>query len=149
MRENRGHWMIENNITISSNPSEEGCACVRLILDMYWNWSNEKGYGSFVDLNKGFISIVCPKNLEKESKIHRISRISPFDDKKRRYTTFVTVDVNGKFRKEIPEYSKGIGIGNVRSYIFYSYQLVKDYDLDVETRDIESVMAGNIEMFLK
>jgi len=41
------------------------------------------------------------------------------------------------------------GLKQVRSYIFDPYQLVKDYRLGIEVEDIEDVLNGNIDMFLK
>ena len=37
----------------------------------------------------------------------------------------------------------------IRSYVFHPYNLVKDHRTGVETSNIQSVMDGNIDMFIE
>ncbi|MGA0448073.1 MAG: peptide chain release factor 2 [Candidatus Phytoplasma pyri] len=51
--------------------------------------------------------------------------------------------------KSIQGVQKEISWGNqIRSYIFYPYQLVKDHRTNVESYQIESVMDGDLDLFI-
>lgn len=168
--------------------------------------------------------------LKKESGVHRLVRISPFDAKKLRHTSFVLVDVIPKFDRqmaiEIPveeievSFARSSGPGGqnvnrretavrvvhkptglaahcqsersqaanrerarellfaklfklreeeqkkleealrtgkgyeiewgnqIRSYVLHPYKLVKDHRTDWQERDVEKVLAGEIDGFL-
>ncbi len=45
--------------------------------------------------------------------------------------------------------SKNVDNNPIREYIFHPYQKVKDLRTDVETTDIEEVMKGNLDLFIK
>ena len=58
-----------------------------------------------------------------------------------------------KQREELAELTgekKGIAFGSqIRSYTFHPYQLVKDHRTGVEVGNVEAVMDGDIEPFVK
>lgn len=57
-------------------------------------------------------------------------------------------DQNEK-RRKLEEAKTDIAWGHqIRSYVFFPYQMVKDHRTEVETHNIESVMDGHIEQFV-
>ena len=82
-----------------------------MLLDMYMKYVNKKGWGiSFIHENKndhgGYRNVsfeIKGKNayglLKNESGVHRLVRISPFNAKKLRHTSFSLVEVLPKFSK--------------------------------------------------
>ncbi len=82
-----------------------------MLLSMYIKYANKKGWGiSFIHEHKnehgGYRNITVEiagknayGNLKKESGVHRLVRISPFDTKKLRHTSFCLVEILPKFSK--------------------------------------------------
>lgn len=214
----------------------------RILLEMYMKFFNNKGWGMVVlhqneNDHGGYRNITVEVQgkgaygtLKNESGVHRLVRISPFNAKKMRHTSFSLVEIIPKFEKvtdfELPEgelrieFSKSSGPGGqnvnkretavrvvhiptnlsahadgersqaqnkekalqilkgklfkaleeerikkeenmyvsktteiewgnqIRSYVFHPYKMVKDHRTGVETSDVESVINGNIELFL-
>lgn len=83
----------------------------RILLDMYLKYAARRGWGvSFIHQNKnergGYRNVTIElsgKNaygtLKNESGVHRLVRISPFNAKKQRHTSFSLVEVIPKFEK--------------------------------------------------
>ncbi|MFA6158309.1 MAG: PCRF domain-containing protein [Candidatus Paceibacterota bacterium] len=83
----------------------------RIILEMYLKYADRKGWGvSFVHQNKnergGYRNVTIEMSgkgaygtLKNESGVHRLVRISPFNSKKLRHTSFSLVEVIPKFEK--------------------------------------------------
>ncbi len=83
----------------------------RILLDMYLKYAARKGWGvTFIHQNKnergGYRNVtleLAGKNaygtLKNESGVHRLVRISPFNAKKQRHTSFSLVEVIPKFEK--------------------------------------------------
>jgi peptide chain release factor 2 len=222
----------------------------RILLEMYlkffdknkWQYSiihkNENDHGGYRNItleingNPSTSSGSGPYGvLKNESGVHRLVRISPFNAKQLRHTSFSMVEIIPKFEKtgevKIPpeelktEYSKSSGPGGqnvnkretavrlvhiptnlavhvesersqaqnkekaqamleaklykllederkakekgmyiskttqiewgnqIRSYVLHPYKMVKDHRTDVEVRDVEKVLDGDLEEFLE
>ena len=82
-----------------------------MLLNMYFKYANKKGYNTFlIHENKndhgGYRNVSIEidgknvyKNLKNENGVHRLVRISPFNAKKLRHTSFALVEVLPKFSK--------------------------------------------------
>ncbi len=215
----------------------------RILFDMYVKFFNKKGWGysvihSHPNDHGGYRNLsveVDGKNvygtLKNESGVHRLVRISPFNAKQLRHTSFSLVEVIPKFEKmeevEIPpeelniEFARAGGPGGqnvnkretavrvvhlptkisahvtsersqaqnkekalqlvrgklykfreeerkkkekgmslsvttdiewgnqIRSYVFHPYKMIKDHRTDVEVRNIEKVLEGDLEEFIE
>ena len=214
----------------------------RILLEMYlklfdkkkWGYSiihkNENDHGGYRNITLDIDGDSAYGTLKNESGVHRLVRISPFNAKKLRHTSFSMVEVIPKFEKtdeiNIPpediktEHSKSSGPGGqnvnkretavrlvhiptglsvhvesersqlqnrekaqtlleaklyklleaeriakekgmyiskttqiewgnqIRSYVLHPYKMVKDHRTDVEVRDVEKVLDGDLEEFL-
>jgi len=215
----------------------------RMLYEMYQKYTSKRGWDFFVvhqntNDQGGFRNVtfeIGGKNaygeLKNESGVHRLVRLSPFNAKSQRHTSFSMVEVVPKFKElkeiDIPEddlevqftrsggpggqnvnkretavrithiptnlsvhadsersqaqnreqalgilkgkiYKKreedrkkeeaGLSVSTttaiewgsqIRSYVLHPYKLVKDHRTDVEVRDAEGVLGGNIEVFLE
>src|SRR3989344_5651515 len=215
----------------------------RILLEMYlkffekrkWNYSiihkNENNHGGYRNITLEINGEQVYGTLKNESGVHRLVRISPFNAKELRHTSFSMVEVIPKFEKpdemEIPpedirtEYSKSSGPGGqnvnkretavrlvhiptnlavhvesersqaqnrekaqtmleaklyklleyerkakekgmyiskttqiewgnqIRSYVLHPYKMVKDHRTNVEVRDVERVLNGDLDKFLE
>lgn len=215
----------------------------RILLEMYFKYvekqgwqiipmhANENDHGGY----RNVTFLVEGKNaygiLRNESGVHRLVRLSPFNSKKQRHTSFSLVEVIPEFKKtkniDIPdddleiEFSKSSGPGGqnvnkretavrivhnptgisassdsertqlankekalallegklyrraeevrlekeknlyvskttdnewgsqIRSYVLHPYKLVKDHRTEVEVRDIEAVLDGQLDEFIE
>jgi peptide chain release factor 2 len=215
----------------------------RILLEMYikffekknWRYSvlhkNENDHGGYRNITLEIEGKGVYGTLKNESGVHRLVRISPFNAKQLRHTSFSMVEVIPKFEKpdeiEIPpedikvEYSKSSGPGGqnvnkretavrlvhlptnlavhvesersqaqnkekaqamleaklyklmeeerlakekgmyiskstqiewgnqIRSYVLHPYKMVKDHRTNVEVRDVEAVLDGDLEEFIE
>ncbi|MHB1330892.1 MAG: PCRF domain-containing protein [Minisyncoccota bacterium] len=214
-----------------------------ILLQMYLKFFDNKGW-SYAVVHKnendrgGYRNVTLEINgkgvygtLKNESGVHRLVRISPFNAKQLRHTSFSMVEVIPKFEKvgeiKIPpedirtEYSKSSGPGGqnvnkretavrvvhiptniavhvesersqaqnkeralamleakifkqmdderkakekgmyiskttsiewgnqIRSYVLHPYKMVKDHRTDVEVRDVEKVLNGDLDEFIE
>jgi len=215
----------------------------RILLEMYMKFADRKGFGFFVlhenqNDHGGYRNITFQLSgkgayglLKNESGVHRLVRISPFNAKQLRHTSFSLVEVIPDFEKVkelvIPddelkiEYTKSSGPGGqnvnkretavrivhlptnisihcesersqtqnkekalailsgklyklleeqkikkeqgmyvsktteiewgsqIRSYVFHPYKMIKDHRTGHEERDIDNVLAGDIDGFIE
>ena len=215
----------------------------RILLEMYlkffekkkWGYStihkNENDHGGYRNITLEIDGKNAYGTLKNESGVHRLVRLSPFNAKALRHTSFSMVEVIPKFEKpnevKIPpediktEYSKSSGPGGqnvnkretavrlvhiptnlaahvesersqaqnrekaqilleaklykllederkakergmyvskttqiewgnqIRSYVLHPYKMVKDHRTDIEVRDIEKVLNGDIDKFIE
>ena len=215
----------------------------RMLADMYLKFFAKKGFEIMVlhrneNDRGGYRNITFEVNgkgvyglLKKESGVHRLVRISPFNAKKLRHTSFAMVEFIPKFEKvddyDIPpdevsvEFARSSGPGGqnvnkretavrvvhlpsklsahidsersqaqnkekamtllkgklwklrederiekekgmyisktteakwgsqIRSYVIHPYKMVKDHRTEVELRDVDSVLNGNIDEFIE
>ena len=62
----------------------------------------------------------------------------------------IELDKKNSERQEIESAKKKIEWGSqIRNYVMHPYKLIKDLRSEVETTEIESVMNGDIDRFLK
>lgn len=215
----------------------------RMLADMYLKFFTKKGFDVMVlhrneNDRGGYRNITFEVNgkgayglLKKESGVHRLVRISPFNAKKLRHTSFAMVEFIPKFGKvddnDIPpdevsvEFARSSGPGGqnvnkretavrvvhlptklsahidsersqaqnkekamallkgklwklrederiekekgmyvsktteakwgsqIRSYVLHPYKMVKDHRTEMEARDVDSVLDGNIDEFIE
>lgn len=206
----------------------------KYIADKGWTYtvlhSNTNDHGGYRNITIEISGKSAYGALKHESGVHRLVRISPFNAKGQRHTSFSMVEVIPKFEEvgefEIPqeelkiEFSRSSGPGGqnvnkretavrivheptglsahadsersqeqnrekamqllrgklfkaleeervkkekgmyvsksteiewgnqIRSYVFHPYKLVKDHRTNVENRDVEAVLDGNIQGFI-
>lgn len=76
--------------------------------------------------------------VDGEQGLHRLVRLSPFDEAHRRHTAFAKVVVDGDDGAD-----KG---GMTRSYVLHPYTLVTDYHFAKATVEVERVLAGELQL---
>src|SRR3989344_4954840 len=96
---------------ISGSGGDDSEDCARMLLEMYMKYAGKQGWNiSFIHEHKndhnGYKNVsfeISGKNvygmLKNESGVHRLVRISPFNAKKLRHTSFTLVEVLPKFSK--------------------------------------------------
>lgn len=138
------------NISIrSTNLAIETLSAGQLIADMYKGWCDrdaERRFNQWVYNSVGGVcvidvGIVCESSarFDNETGVHRITRISPSDPLRRRYTSFIYVISDGSEARD----------NTVRHYILDPYEGVKDVRTGIERADVQNVLDGDIDMFLK
>ena len=115
-----------------------------MLTRMYGAWATRMGYEPSVlgsDICGMIVDILNPKAaefLQSEAGVHRLVRISPFDDCHRRTTTFALVGVDNETTSswDTP----------IRSYVLDPYMMVRDHRLGTDCTDVLSVLSGNLEL---
>jgi peptide chain release factor 2 len=120
-------------ITIKSGvPQEDSRDFVKMLARMYAN--SEFGNGEFDMVSKDECRVICSDNAHfgNEYGWHRLVRISPFDEQKRRHTCFAQVEIDG-FTRDGKQ---------VCSYIMHPYTMAKNHVTETETSDVQCVLNG-------
>lgn len=122
----------------------------RMLSIMYVRYAERHGWKTYTrasrvgEVERFIVNIdgeYAYKQLMTNSGIHSLTRISPFDTQHRRHTSFAVVMV--KYG------GMAVDINNqVRTYIFDPYKMVKDLRTGIETENIESVLDGDLDIFL-
>ena len=132
-----------------------------MLLAMYAKWAEKHGFsielqshpGEKAGIMFGHLTIKAGvlEKLGKETGIHRFLRISPHDSKHRRHTSFASVMVADK-PEELPSGTEDIRRAEaqrIRSYVLWPYTLVTDHRSGKKSTEIQSVLAGDLDLFLE
>lgn len=138
---------------------KETIDCSNIILDMYKKFSNNHKF-SFLEMLDypqltpetaysitGEITEELYQFLLSESGVHRFVRISPFDEKKRRHTSYVKVFFS-KEPTSINTVKEMKDLELKRSYTHHPYILCKDHKTEKETEKLEDVLSGDLDVFI-
>ena len=141
----------EKTTTFSIRPGAGGQESVdfaRILKDMYVNWATRNAMNITASTENGITWTLQLKwdsaIMEQEHGIHRLVRISPFDEQKRRHTSFAAVDVDGIKSADDEEHS--IYGKPIRNYILHPYQQAKDMRKNYTTEKVDDVLAGGVEL---
>src|SRR6266851_1183637 len=167
------------NAIITIHPGAGGTESqdwAEMLLRMYVRWIERRGFkremidyqpGDEAGLKSATLTVTGEYAyglLSAEAGVHRLVRISPFDQAARRHTSFASLyvwpelpeDVDIKIKEnqaklaEISGAKKEIGFGSqIRSYVLHPYQLVKDHRTKEQVNDVDRVLDGDIDVFIK
>lgn len=132
---------------------------VRMLRDMYRGWAQRCGYrvdvvssepGDGDGLRLATLAIDCDAaQLLGEVGVHRLVRVSPFDETKRRHTSFALVRVSSSAEDEKLSVDVPVtGYSQARSYVLAPYRLITDHGTDKKTDRVDEVLAGNLDALL-
>lgn len=135
-------------IVVSAGPFPESKWAKEWLTHMYLSYLRKHADVESVDsgnMQGTVLSFAQPElyeKLKKESGIHRFIRTCPTDEKQRRFTTCVEVQVtsNGKLLSNFTDHFR-------RSYVFDPYQLVSEQCSHIKA-DPAEVYKGEIDRFL-
>ena len=139
------YWqeMQAAKVMIEANRTEDGDAWVTMLGQMYIGWAARQG-AKVTGRGDNPMTLVIENGwpyLYKEVGIHRLTRVSPFDESHRRITVFAAVDVApGDWQDK-----SGFALDSVvRSYVMDPYKQVSDYKNGWTTEDVDAVLRGAI-----
>jgi len=132
-----------------------------MLLRMYLRWAERQGFqtvlndyqpGEEAGLKSATFTVTGEYAyglLTSEIGVHRLVRISPFDQAKRRHTSFASVYVSPEIDESIEDSKLDIDFGSqIRSYVLQPYRMVKDHRTKVEVGDVDRVIDGDLRPFI-
>lgn len=132
-------------ITITANPTEESSAWIGMLARMYAKWAEKNGWLFCIhptDEPRLKWELDLDDNarpaLQHEAGVHSVTRISPFDPKKRRHTSFAQVSLDGE---KSPAH-------RVRHYILDPYERARNFDPPRESNRASEILDGNLDLLL-
>lgn len=141
----------------------EAQAWAAMVLHMYLRWAARRGYSvapgrevrrTEAGIERATIELsgAGVERSHAEDGVHRLVRCSPFDLEKRRHTSFasvrVTPIVEGHMVEPAHWHRGGLCGGQIRSYVFDPYKMVKDLRTAIIREDVDAVLDGDLDDFL-
>jgi peptide chain release factor 2 len=129
---------------------EESVCWARMLVMMYRRWAERQGL-KVTEVQPGTIEVdggVPSAIAGSETGVHRLVRISPFDEQKLRHTSFAYVQAFHSRSKYRPPATAQWG-GQIRNYIIDPYKLVKDVRTEHQTENVWTVLQGDISPFIE
>ena len=137
------------DITLTIRPGaggEESQDFALILSRMYIAWIHRHGYAGIEKSSHGggkpseykiTVWDVDAGKLDGEHGIHRLCRISPFDPRHRRHTSFASVEISGVLNESNSP---------IRNYVLDPYKTAQDLRKNYSTEFVDDVLGGGEEL---